>query len=132
MNCYATRTRALATLLGLLVVVGVGILYPAVPPRVRLAPSRDTSSTTDAQTFAAVVDRLSAGETYYDAMGVELRNHDYPTLDPFNWRTPLHLSVLALAPWDVWRGVLTALLVALYVLVMAIVQTRPAAWIANV
>ena len=106
--------------------------YPAVaPPPHPVLPSGQ-SVPTDAQTFAVVVDRVRSGEGYYAAMGAELRQHGYPTRDPFNWRTPLHLSVLVQAPWLIWRGVLTALMVALYVGVMTTVRRGPEAWAANV
>jgi hypothetical protein len=82
--------------------------------------------TTDAKTFAAVVDRVRGGESYYAAMGAELRRRDYPTRDPFNWRTPLHLTVVALVPWALSRAALTALLVGFYVMVMLITQRERA------
>ena len=78
-----------------------------------------------------MVDRLRAGESYYDAMGVELRAATTPP-HPFNWRTPLHLAVLALAPWGVWRGLLTALLVGVYVADDGPVRDRIVAGGANV
>jgi hypothetical protein len=39
-------------------------------------------------------------------MGAELRARGYPTSSPFNWRTPLHLTLTALTPatlvWPLW------------------------------
>jgi hypothetical protein len=72
--------------------------------------------------FAAVVERLRSGESYYEAMGAELQRRDYPTHVVFNWRTPLHLTMVALAPWAVWRGVLTGLLVAVFVATMLVAR----------
>jgi hypothetical protein len=45
----------------------------------------------DLPLFEAIVERVRAGENYYDAAGREMRdpNRDYPTASPFNWRTPL-------------------------------------------
>jgi hypothetical protein len=107
------------------------MMYPAVAPPSRPILTAGQPVLTDAQTFALVVERMRTGEGYYAAMGAELRQHGYPTLHPFNWRTPLHLSALALAPWAVWRAVLTALLVMLYVGVMMTVRSGAAAPAAN-
>jgi hypothetical protein len=119
----------------ILVIAGLatvaGLALPAVVPPVRPGPLPGKPPVTDARTFEAVVDRVRGGEPYYLAMGAELRSHDYPARDPFNWRTPLHLSALAVAPWVVWRGILTAVLVAFYVAVMMTVRTRPASWVAG-
>lgn len=125
------RSRAVATILGVAFVLAAGFTYPALTPPARPVLSTGAPVTTDARTFAAVVDRMRSGASYYDAMGIELRNHDYPTRDPFNWRTPLHLQALSLAPWVVWRGVLTAMLVAFYVAVMMTVRASSATWVAN-
>lgn len=126
------RRRRAAILL--LVVVGMagvaGLRYSPLSLPVRPART-STVATTDVKTFAAVVERVRAGENYYEAMGAELRQHDYPTRDSFNWRTPLHLSALALAPRGLWRSVLTAVLVALYVAAMMTVRTRRAVFAAN-
>lgn len=129
---WSSRRQALGVVLGAAIAGLVGLANPAVeaPPRRPLASGQPVL--TDAQVFAVVVDRLRTGEAYYDAMGVELRQRDYPTRDPFNWRTPLHLTALTLAPWIVWRAVLTALLVTLYAATMMTVQGRPAAWAANI
>jgi hypothetical protein len=117
---------------GAVVVAGLlGVMYPAVAPPMHPALPMGQPVLTDAQMFALVVERVRAGEDYYSAMGAELRQHGYPTRDPFNWRTPLHLSALALAPWAVWRALLTALLVALYVGVMITVRSGPAALASN-
>jgi hypothetical protein len=124
----ATVLHLGATIVALL----VGTAFPAVTAPVRPATVAGQQVTTDARTFAAVVDRMRAGEAYYDAMGEELRQHNYPTRDSFNWRTPLHLRGLALAPWLVWRGLLTAMLVAYYVAVMVVVRYPPAKWVANI
>jgi hypothetical protein len=108
-----------------------GVLWPAAPPP-RPVPPPGAEPTTDAKAFAAVVDRLRAGEHYYDAMGTELRRRDYPTRDPFNWRTPLHLVTIALVPWAVSRAGLTALLVGFYVAVMLLTRKARAALFAHV
>lgn len=52
----------------------------------------------DGALFATVVQRVSAGESYYAAMGAELRQRGYPTASVFNWRAPLLLRTVAAAP----------------------------------
>lgn len=49
----------------------------------------------DRVVFSAVVRRLQRGESYYTAMRTELQAGNYPTASVFNWRTPLHLSILS-------------------------------------
>ncbi len=122
----STRRSAVLTLCVVVLALAGGLSYPATTPPAR--PAQTPASTTDALTFAAVVERMRKGEGYYDAMGAELRQNGYPARDPFNWRTPLHLSALALAPWAVWRGLLTALLVSLYAAAMSVVLDRLTRW----
>lgn len=50
----------------------------------------------DHQLFASVVQRVSQGEGYYAVMGEELRKGQYPLKPVVTWRTPLHLSTVAL------------------------------------
>jgi hypothetical protein len=125
------RPLDVAVMAAALTALLVGLLYPATVPPVRPDPPPGGVVTTDARTHAAVVERIRSGERYYDALGDELRQHNYPTRSPFNWRTPLHLSALALAPWIVWRGLLTTLLVAFYAAAMMVVRVKSAAWAAN-
>jgi hypothetical protein len=124
---YALGVAGVALLVSL-----AGAMNPPATPPPRPAASNGRPVLTDAQTFAIVAERLRTGDSYYDAMGSELRRNGYPAREPFNWRTPLHLRALALAPWIVWRSVLTAMLVALYVAVMMTVRSQPANWVANV
>ena len=49
----------------------------------------------DLDLFSSIVARLQTGTPYYVAVGSELRAQGYPTASVMNWRTPLHLSTLA-------------------------------------
>jgi hypothetical protein len=60
----------------------------------------------DVALFSAVAQRVHAGQAYYDAMGGELRSRGYPTRSVFNWRTPLHLELIAHLPNFQWARVL--------------------------
>ena len=44
----------------------------------------------DALLYRRVVERVHAGEGYYDAAGDELRSRSYPTRSFLNWRPPLY------------------------------------------
>lgn len=57
----------------------------------------------------AVAQRVRAGEAFYDAMGGELRARGYPLRSVFNWRTPLHLELIAHLPSPDWARVLLLL-----------------------
>jgi len=43
----------------------------------------------DVALYRAEIDRIHAGESYYDAAGEELRARGYPTGSLFNWRFPI-------------------------------------------
>jgi hypothetical protein len=85
------RSRLLLATLGILLLWG---LMPGSKPPARRQPPRGYG---DAALYMKVVARLQAGEPYYDALGEELRRDNYPTRSPLNWRTPLHLMMVALA-----------------------------------
>lgn len=63
----------------------------------------------DLALYTHVVQHLRQGESYYDALGSELRARDYPTRSVFNWRTPLHLELIAHMPRNDWAQGLLAL-----------------------
>ena len=118
-------TRARLTLAAALLTLVAGWLWPS---RAHLLPASTVVRgivVSDAGTFAAIVERLRAGEPYYVAFGQELRRRDYPTDRVFNWRTPLQLVALSRVPWAVSRGVLTVLLVVLFAWTMVQTGTRP-------
>ena len=80
------------TVVALLSILFFGLVY--APPSQRdtdLSPQRGR----DLELFSSVVARLEAGTPYYVAMGSELRARGYPTASVMNWRTPLHLSTVA-------------------------------------
>lgn len=59
------------------------------------APSRGPG---DVALYRAEVDRMRAGETYYEAAADELPARGYPTHSVFNWRTPLPVWLVAKSP----------------------------------
>jgi hypothetical protein len=64
----------------------------------RPTPTPETSDPaviTDMRLNSRTIDRIRAGEPYYDAVGDQLRKDQYPTKPVFNWRTPLHYEFVA-------------------------------------
>jgi hypothetical protein len=107
----ATRYRRLNRRQALLV---LAILFLAVAGclSVSLGPPPKISSGTgqgDVALFYAVAQRVHGGQPYYDAMGIELRSRGYPTRSVFNWRTPLHLELIAHLPSLDWARALLLL-----------------------
>jgi hypothetical protein len=82
---------ALAALL-----VTAAVLPPLDPVPVGAIKPSDAES--DAALFATVVARVRAGDSYYPAMGVELKSHHFPTASIFNWRTPILFELMAVTP----------------------------------
>ena len=80
------------TVVALLSILFFGLVY--APPSQRGTDLRPQSGG-DLELFSSIVARLQAGTPYYVAMGSELRARGYPTASVMNWRTPLHLSTVA-------------------------------------
>jgi hypothetical protein len=68
--------------------------------------------------FRSVVDRVHAGEGYYDAWGSEVRSLGYPTRSVFNWRLPLFAWLNGKLPGLIWGQSILSLL-ALATVLMA-------------
>jgi hypothetical protein len=67
----------------------------------------------DVPLYQRVVERLRGGEPYYDVLGSELPSRGYATRSVFNWRTPLHLELIAHLGGAGWaRGLLWTLALA--------------------
>jgi len=72
----------------------------------------------DVALYQAEVERIHAGEGYYQAAAVELTTRGYPTRSVFNWRTPLPMWLLGKLPSIEWGKTLLGGL-ALVVLLLA-------------
>ena len=95
--------RPVLTLM-LLVLIGSAVLLTPLPtPRTRAASGGDV------ELFRGIVSELRQGAPYYEAFGTGLRRDNYPAGQAFNWRTPLHLATIAVAPEILARVVLIAL-----------------------
>jgi hypothetical protein len=116
-----TPWQARAVALALVVLAGVFLATaPAPPPvcNVRL----EGSQTGDVALYRAEIDRIHAGEGYYQVAAEELVARNYPTRSVFNWRTPLPMWPIGKMPAVVLGKVLLCGL-ALAVLLLAFEAT---------
>jgi hypothetical protein len=113
---FTPRTRAVALLILLVAVLIAGIYSSTRARPLGVAPARGED---DVSLHAAIVQRLTAGQSYYEATGDELRQRGYPTRSIFNWRTPLLFSAVAAAP-----GVARVVLIALGLLLLVATVTE--------
>ena len=73
-------------------------------------PSRGAG---DVDLYRAEIQRIAAGESYYQAASKELHARGYPTRSVFNWRTPLPMWLLGKLPSEMLgRVIIGALAVA--------------------
>ena len=87
------RRRARLWLAGLAVLLVAGLWRPLPRHGVEIPLER-----TDNALYGAVIGRVAQGESYYSALGIELRARGYPTASIFNWRPPTSVFALAKAP----------------------------------
>jgi hypothetical protein len=73
----------------------VAITFSSLKSGFADAPSRGPG---DVGLYRAEVDRIRAGQSYYDAAAAELRERGYPTRSIFNWRTPLPVWLIGVLP----------------------------------
>jgi hypothetical protein len=69
---------------------------PAPPPVCNVR--EESSQTGDVALYRAEIERIHAGEGYYQAAAQELIARDYPTRSVFNWRTPLPMWLIGKLP----------------------------------
>lgn len=114
---YARMTRlqaalALSLLLASIVWCQRGARAPESDPMPRVVHAES-----DLKMYRRIVERVRAGEGYYDVVGAELRQGDYPLRPMFNWRQPTCALLLAHLPSVVWGKILLALMAAATVVI---------------
>jgi len=87
----------------LVTTVAVSGLFVAVTlsPLANPGPSReaqDGPGAGDVALYRAKIDRIHAGEGYYEAAGAEMRARGYPTGSVFNWRVPTPFWLIGWMP----------------------------------
>jgi hypothetical protein len=71
---------------------------------------QESTNNGDVALYRAEVDRVHAGEGYYQVAAQELVARGYPTASVFNWRTPLPVWLIGKLPEPLWGKVLLGLL----------------------
>jgi hypothetical protein len=96
---YARLTpRQARAVLALLVFVAGFFVAVTLSPLARGNVGKDRQEEGDIALFRAKVDRIHAGEGYYQAAAAELTARGYPTRSVFNWRTPLPMWLIGRLP----------------------------------
>lgn len=88
LDTSTSRTRARVALALFLLVALFFVAITFSPLKSGFADAADRGPG-DIPLYRAEVERIHAGESYYDAAATELRQRGYPTRSVFNWRTPL-------------------------------------------
>jgi hypothetical protein len=114
-----TRRQAWFLLVATGVAIGWGVLAAVAP----VAPAEATTADGgDLRLYRRIIERVHAGENYYEAAGSELRAAGYATGSLFNWRSPVYAWLIGTFPSATWgqillvMGVLATLLMAYAVL----------------
>jgi len=89
-----TVFAAAVVLSGLFVAVTLSPLANPGPSR----ESHDGPGAGDVALYRATIDRIHAGEGYYEVAGAEMRARGYPTGSVFNWRVPTPFWLIGWMP----------------------------------
>jgi len=119
---YAFLTRSQARLILASTILFMALCLLAAPAGTLMVPVPADVNQSDVAIYRDVVRLVHSGQSYYDALGQALRIRRRATRSVFNWRTPLHLTLLALMPTPAWAqallgiGGLAALLMGLAIM----------------
>ncbi len=93
--------QARAVLIALAGLIGLGVWKsPAPPPTCGASEEKQRSG--DIALYLAEIQRIHAGENYYQVAAEELVSRGYPTASVFNWRTPLPMWLIGKLPEVLW------------------------------
>jgi hypothetical protein len=96
----------------------------SLPQRIAPAPVSGDLRHYDVSIYKEVVERVQAGEGYYEALGTALRSRGRATRSVLNWRTPLQLSLLGWLPSLTWGRCLLGLGAVIALLLCFRIMTR--------
>jgi hypothetical protein len=118
----STQARAVIAVIIAAALLFVAITFSPLKSGFADAPDRGPS---DFALYRAEIDRMHAGESYYDVAGDELRSRGYPTRSIFNWRTPLPMWLVAKLPAaDVGKTLLVLLAVGMWLLAFGVLESQ--------
>ena len=89
--------QARAVLIALAGLIGLGVWKSPAPPPT-CAASEEKQRSGDIALYLGEIQRIHAGENYYQVAAEELVARGYPTASVFNWRTPLPMWLIAKLP----------------------------------
>ena len=115
---------ALAAVAGCVAVSLTWATLPVAGAAEKTAESSDRKEAdADAIFYRHIVERVHAGEDYYDAVAAEFRQWNYQPTSLFNWRTPVYAWLLGKAPDPIGgRALLILLALAVVALAYAVVE----------
>lgn len=102
---YASLKPSAALLILSATVIATGVCLAVAPHSPMTPQSAPKHERSDVDIYRRVVQRVHNGQNYYDALGSELRGNARPTKSVANWRTPLHLGLLAAVPSPSWMRI---------------------------
>jgi len=97
-DSFETKRWHARWLLALFLVVGAFFVAVSLSPLRQGFADAPSRGPTDVELYQAEVERIRAGESYYEAVAHELPERGYPTASVFNWRTPLPVWLVAKMP----------------------------------
>ncbi|KKK52141.1 hypothetical protein LCGC14_3107890, partial [marine sediment metagenome] len=93
-----TPRQAQAVLATLILISGLFVGVTFSPLASSNLGNKKRSAEGDIALYRAKVDRIHAGEGYYQAAGTEMRTRGYPTGSVFNWRFPAPFWLIGCMP----------------------------------
>ena len=108
---------------GLMMVLFVAVSLSPLACGFADKPSRGPG---DVALYRAEIQRIAAGQNYYQAASAELHQRGYPTHSVFNWRTPLPMWLLGKLPSETFGRAIIGVLGAVALLLTIVVLSREA------
>ncbi len=109
--------QARAVLIALVLLIGLG-LWKSPKPLPLCDVREENARSGDVFLYMSEIQRIHAGENYYQVAAEELVAHGYPTASIFNWRTPLPMWLIGKLP-DPLLGRLLLIAAGIAMLLMA-------------
>lgn len=92
------RPAAARVVLALYLAVSAWFVVVTLSPKTPHGDADGVVQNSDVLLYRAEVERIRAGEGYYQAAAAELRARGYPSGSVFNWRTPLPMWLIGRLP----------------------------------
>ena len=90
--------QARCVLAAFALLLGIGLWKGPTPPELCDVRQEEKDTNSDVYLYMTEVQRIHAGENYYQVAAEELTKLGYPTASVFNWRTPLPMWLIGKMP----------------------------------